>query len=143
MAEIEEQTAQGSEKNHRRENGRFHRAINEMSGIPDIGELLAEWKRDHPQLLKRFDLDGDGELSLREWELARSAARREVDARHREARSAPDLHILHYPEDGRLYLISNMEPEKLASRYQWWAWGHLAVFFAGVAGAFHAFRLAF
>lgn len=43
LAEIEEQTAQGSEKNHRRENGRFHRAINEMSGIPDIGELLDQF----------------------------------------------------------------------------------------------------
>lgn len=40
LDEIEVQRAQGSEKNHRRENGRFHRAINEMSGIPEIGELL-------------------------------------------------------------------------------------------------------
>lgn len=113
----------------------------ELDRNADIGELLAEWKRNHPQLLKRFDLDSDGELSLREWELARSAARREVEARHRELRSAPDLHVMHYPEDGRLYLISNMEPEKLARRYQWWAWAHLLVFFAGIAGAFHAFRL--
>lgn len=115
----------------------------ELDRNADIGELLAEWKRDHPQLLKRFDLDGDGELSLKEWELARSAARREIEAKHREIRSAPDLHVMHYPEDGRLYLISNMEPEKLASRYQWWAWGHLIVFFGGIAGAFHSFRLAF
>lgn len=109
----------------------------------DIGELLAAWKRDHPQILKRFDLDGNGELSLKEWELARSAARREIEAKHREIRSAPDLHVMHYPEDGRLYLISNMDPEKLAGRYQWWAWGHLLVFFGGLAGAFHTFRLAF
>ena len=109
----------------------------------DIKELLAEWKRDHPLLLKRFDLDGDGQLSLREWELARSAARREVEARHREARSSADLHLMHYPEDGRLYMISNMEPDKLARRYQWWAWGHLFVFFAGLAGASYSYRLAF
>lgn len=115
----------------------------ELDRNADIGDLLAEWKRNHPQLLKRFDLDGDGELSLKEWELARSAARREVEARHRELRSAPDLHVMHYPEDGRLYLISNMEPEKLARRYQWWAWAHLLVFFGGIAGAFHAFRLSF
>jgi hypothetical protein len=109
----------------------------------DVGALLAEWKKDHPQLLKRFDLDGNGELSLREWELARSAARREVEANHREIRSAPDVHVMHYPADGRLYLISNMAPEKLARRYQWWAWAHLLVFFGGLAGASHTFRLAF
>ncbi len=43
LAEVEEQTARGSETNHRRENGRFHRTINEMSGIPDIGELLDQF----------------------------------------------------------------------------------------------------
>jgi hypothetical protein len=115
----------------------------ELDRNADIGELLAEWKKDHPQMLKRFDLDGNGEISIREWELARSAARREVEARHREARNAPDLHVMHYPEDGRLYLISNMEAEGLARRYQWWAWGHLTVIFAGLAGACYAFKLAF
>lgn len=114
----------------------------ELDRKADIGELLAAWKRDHPQLLKCFDLDGDGELSLKEWELARSAARREVETKHREIRSAPDVHVMHYPEDGRLYLISNMDPEKLARRYQWWAWGHLLVFFGGIAGAFYASHLA-
>lgn len=109
----------------------------------DIKDLLAEWKRDNPQLLKRFDLDNDGQLSLKEWELARNAARREVEARHRDARSSADLHLMHYPEDGRLYMISNMGPDKLARRYQWWAWGHLFVFFAGLAGASYSFRLVF
>lgn len=109
----------------------------------DIRDLLAEWKRDHPQLLKRFDLDGDGQVGLREWELARSAARREVEARHREARNTADLHTLHYPENGQLYLISNMDPAKLARRFQWWAWGHLAAFFAALAGAAYCLPLVF
>jgi hypothetical protein len=109
----------------------------------DIKAVLADWKRDHPQLLKRFDLDGNGQLSLREWELARSAARREVAARHREARNVADLHTMHYPEGGRLYLISNMDPAKFARRYQWWAWGHLLVFFASLAGISYSYRLAF
>jgi DNA-binding GntR family transcriptional regulator len=41
--DIDDQLSKGSEKNHRRENGRFHRAINEMSGIPGIGELLDQF----------------------------------------------------------------------------------------------------
>ncbi|HTH94729.1 MAG TPA: hypothetical protein VL550_05825 [Rhodocyclaceae bacterium] len=109
----------------------------------DISDLLAEWKRDHPQLLKRFDLDGDGQISLKEWELARSAARREIEAKHREVRSAPDLHVIHYPDGGQPYIISSIRLDKLAGRYMWWAWGHLAVFFGGIAGAVYAFRLAF
>ncbi len=43
LAEIEEQSARGSQQNHRKDNGRFHRSINEMSGIPDIGDLLDQF----------------------------------------------------------------------------------------------------
>lgn len=109
----------------------------------DIKALLTEWKQDHPQLLKRFDLDGDGQVGLREWELARSAARREIEARHREARNSADLHLMHYPPDGRLYLISNMPPARLARRYQWWAWAHLIVFFTSLAGVAYSYALIF
>ncbi len=40
---IEEQRALGSERNHRADNGLFHRTINTMSGIPDIGDLLDQF----------------------------------------------------------------------------------------------------
>lgn len=100
-----------------------------------LGDLLSEWKKDRPQLLKRFDLDGNGEIDLREWALARSAARREIEKRDREAASNADLNMVTYPDDGRPYLISNMPPARVARRYRWWAWGHLALFFAGLAGA--------
>ena len=43
-----------------------------------VRDLLAQWKANHPELLARFDLDGNGEIDLREWELARAQARREV-----------------------------------------------------------------
>lgn len=98
----------------------------------DVKHLLAEWKRDHPQLLKRFDLDRDGQVNLREWELARRAARREVEANHRELRGSADLHLMHRPADGRLYLLSNVPAERLARRYRIWAWVHLVVFFAAL-----------
>jgi hypothetical protein len=101
----------------------------------DIRDLLAEWKRDHPHMLQRFDLDADGQICLREWELARSAARREIEARHRAWRESADLHLMHYPENGRLYLISNQDPAKLARRYLWGAWAHLLVFFGALSGA--------
>lgn len=106
----------------------------------DIKALLAEWKQSPQGLLERFDLDGNGEIDLREWELARSAARREVESQHRETRNSADLHQMHYPDDGRLYLITNLIPEKLARRYQWWAWAHLCIFFGALAGSGYAWR---
>lgn len=101
----------------------------------DIGELLAEWKRNQPQLLERFDLDRDGKISEKEWTLARSQAKREVRKTHNEIRTQPGTNILHKPRDGRLFLISNIDPEKLARRYRLWAWVHLVAFVGAVAGA--------
>ena len=101
----------------------------------DVGALLADWKRDRPQLLARFDLDRDGELSFREWELARAQAKREIDLAHGDLRAAPGLDCIRKPADGRLFLLSNLDPEKLTRKYYAWAWIHLAIFFGGLVGA--------
>ena len=101
----------------------------------DIGEMLAEWKRNQPKLLERFDLDKDGMISDKEWALARSQARREVSKAHTEIRTQPGTHILHKPRDGRLFLISNIDQSKLVRRYRFWALAHLAVLVAAIATA--------
>lgn len=101
----------------------------------DISALLADWKRDHPNLLARFDLDRDKQISEKEWMLARSQARREVRKIHNELRTQPGTHLLHQPRDGRLFLISNIDPGELARRYLRWAWLHLAVLLGAVAGS--------
>jgi len=101
----------------------------------DIKFLLAEWKKDMPALLRRFDLDGDGSLDMREWQLARSQARREVERNHRELRAAPAIHMINRPKDGRLYLISSLPPEKLQRHYVRWAFVHVTVFLASLSGA--------
>lgn len=108
----------------------------------DVKALLAEWKKDPPQLLSRFDLDGNGELDMREWELARRQARREVSAGHRILRAQTELHVMRRPDDGRLYLISGQPPERLARCYRWWSFAHLAMFFAALAGLASALRMA-
>jgi hypothetical protein len=105
----------------------------------DINDLLAEWKRDKPTLLKRFDLNGNGHIDMREWELARHQAQREVEQQHRETRLRDGVHILRQPQDGRLYLISNLSPQQLARKYLIWAWVHLALVFAAGAGAAYNF----
>lgn len=98
-----------------------------------VRELLAAWKADRPQLLSRFDLDGDGTIDLREWELARAQARREVRQQQSEAMTAAELHVMRRPADGRLYLISDLDPERIGHQYRWFAAFHAAVFLGASA----------
>lgn len=81
-----------------------------------------------------YDLNNDGALNMDEWLLARQAAKREVTKRMREAQAQPDIHIISQPRDGKLFLISNLIPERLSRRYLFWSWAHLAIFF-GALGA--------
>jgi hypothetical protein len=105
----------------------------------DVGALLAQWKSDQRRLNERFDLDGDGRISMKEWELARLQARREVRALHAEvrSRSTEGVHILRKPADGRLFLLANELPEKIGARYRNWSVAHFLIFLgAGSAGLF-------
>jgi hypothetical protein len=99
----------------------------------DLSWLLAQWKLDKTRLLARFDLDGDGNINEDEWLLARQQAKREIRKQHREVLSQAGTHVMHKPADGRLFLISNINPEKLAARYRLWTVVHLAIFFVSVA----------
>jgi hypothetical protein len=103
----------------------------------DIGALLAQWKTDKRQLHERFDLDLDGKISMKEWELARLQARREVRALHADvrSRSTEGVNILRKPADGRLFLLANEMPAKIGARYRVWSVVHFVIFLgAGSAG---------
>lgn len=101
----------------------------------DVGALLTDWKRDQAGLLQRFDLDGNGHIDQREWELARRAAAREVEKQHRELRLHPGVHVMRRPGSGRLYLLSNLSPHQLKRKYVFWGAFHLSLFFGGLAAA--------
>jgi hypothetical protein len=103
-------------------------ANTELSQKEDVTALLTEWKKDQPKLLERFDLNGDGQIDLKEWELARRAAVREVEKLHREIRIQPGVHVMRAPHNGQLYLLSNLSPQQLKTRYVWWGWFHLFTF---------------
>lgn len=100
----------------------------------ELNAMLAGWKRDKPALHARFDLDNNGELDAREWLLARQAARRAVAKKKREVHARPDRHFVVQPRDGKLFLLSNLLPEKLSRRYLFWVWAHLAIFFGALGG---------
>ncbi|MGH8773117.1 MAG: hypothetical protein ACREV2_18370, partial [Burkholderiales bacterium] len=105
-------------------------AAAELDFNADVKALLAEWKGDEKALLERFDLNQDKALDLKEWELARQAAKRDIETKHREIRLSPGVHVLRKPKDRRLFLLSNIHPDKLALKYSLWSVAHLAIFFS-------------
>lgn len=100
-----------------------------------VKSLLAEWKRDRAGLLSRFDLDCNGEIDLAEWSLARAAARREIERSQQQVLAAPEAHVMRKPADGRLYLISDLDPQQLARRHRWLSILQLVLFLGALAGA--------
>lgn len=103
----------------------------DVNSRAETGALLAAWKADPESLLARFDLDGDGEIDLREWSLARAQARREVRLRQAQRRAAPELHVVRKPA-GRLFLISDLPPDTIARRYRLGALAYAALFLCWV-----------
>jgi len=108
-----------------------------------VGEMLAQWKASPKTLLSRFDADRDGELDPAEWERARKVATKIAGAELEDARralpqaepAAAPAHVMRAPSDGRLYLISDRDPDGVAQGYRNWAWVHLVVFLFTTAGA--------
>lgn len=84
----------------------------------EVRDLLSRWKRDPGELLRRFDRDRDGKISLREWEEARQQAEREVMASWHEKARQSDLPLLRRPDYGRPYLLSTTPQEILIARYR-------------------------
>jgi hypothetical protein len=80
-----------------------------------VMQLLAEWKQDQPGLLRRFDSNHDGVLSQSEWELARAAARTQIQQQPPPP-SARNLNVLMHPQDHRPFLIASVDLHKLAQR---------------------------
>lgn len=105
-----------------------------LNSNEELKAILAEWKQDTKTLHARFDLNNDGVLDMQEWMLARQAAKRETAKRMNEAIAQPDTHFLVQPHDNRLFLISNLPPDRLARRYWIWSWIHLGIFLAALGG---------
>ena len=97
----------------------------------DVNALLATWKQDPVQLQRRFDLDGNGEIDLHEWEWARRLALRTVERQHREMGDLGEVSLMRAPAGGRLFLISTLSPQKLRRRFLWWSFLHLGVALGG------------
>jgi len=84
----------------------------------DVAALLAEWKQDQAALVARFDADGDGAVSLAEWERAREEARRAVTQRHLDAPVPAAVHVLARPDGSQLFLVAAYPEQALARRFR-------------------------
>lgn len=113
--------------------GRFRSqtAVRADDEAAELRERLRQWKAEPRELLRRFDADGDGEISAAEWETARRTALEEIRAEHLEHALQPDLHVLCRPPDGREFLISTLSEKGLAWRLRARALGLAG---AGLAG---------
>lgn len=100
----------------------------------DLDALLDEWKRDPDGLRRRFDWDGDRQISLQEWQNAVRTASEEVSRHHQALRQMPVRHSLVKPARGGIYLISNLDPQRLGRHYARLAWVHLASTLGGWFG---------
>lgn len=101
--------------------------IGDFSGLGDsaavslreaTGDLLSAWKKDRPELLRRFDANGDGQIDMEEWETARRAAESAAAASLGAHRQHPEHNLMRRPRYGRPYIISCMPQHVLVRRYR-------------------------
>ena len=83
------------------------------------GDILRSWKTDFPALLKRFDINGDGELGTEEWKLVQHAARLESKKQLQEVSRQPPQHSITQPEHkGLPFIISSHEQDRLGQKFR-------------------------
>lgn len=114
--------------------GWFRTETNPPLGPPnaDVAALLRQWKRDPAELVRRFDADRDGTLSLAEWERAREAAHAQVRQERSASAAEPGVHVLEQPRgEDRPFLLAVGDAESLARRYRLHGLLGLGIFLGG------------
>lgn len=101
----------------------------------ELRALLREWKRDQPQLLARFDANGDGVIDQAEWGSAQQQAYRQVLREQAQRQRRPPTHLLSRPADGRAYILSTLPQAHLAQRYRRYSFAALLLFLLSGAAA--------
>lgn len=91
---------------------RSHSAVESIE--QEVGKIVVGWKQDRPALLARFDSDHDGELDADEWEAARAAARRQVEASL--ATPTARVSVVGQTRHGEPFLIAPLDGKRLVRR---------------------------
>ena len=78
-------------------------------------QVISNWKADYPDLLARFDRNGDGKIDMEEWERVRRAANQSAEREARFAGQAPVVHALRKPERrGLPFVLSDHHQDDLS-----------------------------
>jgi len=80
-------------------------------------------------LLRRFDVNGDGEIDPREWRLVRRQAEKEVMRQRVNRPSAPGVHLLRRPPRQQYpFLLSAFPQTRLVNRLRYQRVAYLSGF---------------
>ncbi len=101
---------------------RTQAALAEADERRDLAALLADWKRDRRELLRRFDSNRDGQIDAQEWEAARAAALEVVREQRASDAAAPDLNVLSKPADRRDFVLAACTRSGLIARFKHQGW---------------------
>ena len=96
--------------------------------VNDVASQLSIWQADKPQLLRRFDRNGNGVLDPDEWEAMHRESLRIAQEKQAQQLAAPTVHRVMAPDNGHHYLISSQPPKMLASHYRFWRTFGLGLF---------------
>lgn len=91
-----------------------------------IWKTLTDWKQD-PERMRSLDVNGNGQVDLPEWDLARRKAHEQVDAEMLRETPPEPVNYLQKPADGRIFLFSPKSPHDLRQTLLLWTWGQFAV----------------
>ncbi|MCX8049440.1 MAG: E3 ubiquitin ligase family protein [Methylohalobius sp.] len=97
----------------------------------DARELLRRWKMDPKALRERFDLNRDGEVDSREWDIARKQAAREALQERWRQPAEEAVHVLRMPPQKAPFILAAVRQSDLVWRYRLWALGALCGFALG------------
>lgn len=101
--------------------GYFETMGSSLVSSPDdeVRQVLAGWKKDRVNLIRRFDRNRDGTVDLAEWDLAQRDAEREVAAGlHTSAADHAVVHVLKKPRDARSFCLFAAAPKQMVRRYR-------------------------
>jgi hypothetical protein len=101
--------------------------LGELRSHSEVGDVnaataakLHEWKQDQAALLKRFDLDHDGQLNAAEWDAARAAAASEAQAQIVHS-GITRTSVISQPTNGEPFLIAPRSAAQLERRERLYA----------------------
>lgn len=89
-----------------------------------ISELLARWKLKPKVLLETYDTNGDGRLDEEEWQQVCQTAERVAQEDFMHDQPIIGTHVIDRSSGGRLFMITNLPPARLAHRYRRAMWMH-------------------